>query len=103
VTIQTFFDFIAFAQQSWDLSPSKYLTHCHGGTNFDPDLRLLRYGKVNTMTVTSPFTSYTSLQAIYYLMGFIAMTIFGQVAEQWRPDFQTPWLATSLSNYRGVL
>jgi hypothetical protein len=101
VTIQTFFDFITFAQKSWDLSPSKYRTHRHGETIFDPNLRLLHYGKVITMTVTSRFTSFTSLQAIYYLMGFIAMTIFGQDAEQWPPDFQTPWLATSLSNYRG--
>ena len=103
VTTQVFFDFVTFTQQSWDLSPSKYPTRCHGGTIFNPDLPpLLRYGKVIAMTVISPFTSYTSLQVTYYLMGFIAMTLFGHVAEQWPPIFRAPWLATILSDYRGV-
>ena len=82
--------FVTFTQQSWDLSPSKYPTRRHGGTIFNPDLPpLLRYGKVIAMTVISSFTSYTSLQ-VTYLMGFIVMTIFGHVAEQWPPIFQAP-------------
>jgi hypothetical protein len=103
VIMQTFFDFIMFAQQSWDLSPSKYPTHRHGGTIFDPDLPpLWRYGKVIAITAICPFVIYTSFQASYYLMGFIAMTLFGQVAEQWPPLFQAPWLATSLSDFWGM-
>ena len=94
-----FFNFVTFTQQSWDLSPSKYPTRRHGGTIFNPDLPpLLRYGKVIAMTVISSFTSYTSLQATCCLMGFIAMTIFGQVAEQWPTVFHAPWLATNLSD-----
>src|SRR5258707_4761892 len=42
VTTQTSFDFILFAQQSWVLSPSKYPTHRHGGTIFNPALPPLR-------------------------------------------------------------
>ncbi|KAI9463330.1 membrane bound O-acyl transferase family-domain-containing protein [Lactarius psammicola] len=103
VTTQVFFDFVLFAQQSWDLSPSKYPTHRHGGTIFNPDLPpLLRYGKVVAMTFICPLGLCTSFQATYYAVGFIAMTVFGQVGEQWPPIFQAPWLGTSLGDFWGV-
>ena len=100
---QVFFDFVLFAQQSWDLSPSKYPTHPHGGTIFNPDLPpLLRYGKVLAMSFICPLGLSTSFQATYYAVGFIAMTVFGQVGEQWPPLFQAPWSATSLGDFWGV-
>ena len=103
VITQTFFDFVLFAQQSWYLSPSKYPTHRHGGSIFNPDLPpLRRYGKVVAMTFICPLGLCTSFQATYYLIGFLGMTVFGQVAEQWPPLFQEPWKATSLSDFWGL-
>ncbi|KAF8486170.1 membrane bound O-acyl transferase family-domain-containing protein [Russula ochroleuca] len=103
VITQTFFDFVLFAQQSWDLSPSKYPTHRYGGTIFNPDLPpLRRYGKVMAMTFICPLGLCTSFQATYYLIGFLGMTVFGQVAEQWPPIFQAPWMATSLADFWGL-
>jgi hypothetical protein len=103
VKTQVFFDFVLFAQQSWDLSPSKYPTHRHGGSIFNPDLPpLLRYGKVVAMTFICPLGLCTSFQATYYFIGFIAMVVFGQVGEQWPPLFQAPWKGTSLGEYWGV-
>jgi hypothetical protein len=103
VITQTFFDFVLFAQQSWDLSPSKYPTHRYGGTIFNPDLPpLRRYGKVIAMTFICPLGLCTSFQATYYLIGFLGMTVFGQVAEQWPPLFQAPWMATSLADFWGL-
>jgi hypothetical protein len=103
VTTQVFFDFVLFAQQSWDLSPSKYPTHRYGGTIFNPDLPpLRRYGKVIAMTFICPLGLCTSFQATYYMVGFLGMTFFGQTAEQWPPIFQQPWLATSLADFWGV-
>ena len=103
VITQTFFDFVLFAQQSWDLHPSKYPTHRYGGTIFNPDLPpLRRYGKVIAMTFLCPLGLCTSFQATYYLIGFLAMTVCGQVAEQWPPLFQAPWMATSLADFWGL-
>jgi hypothetical protein len=103
VITQTFFDFVLFAQQSWHLSPSKYPTHPHGGSIFNPDLPpLRRYGKVVAMTFICPLGLCTSFQATYYLIGFLGMTIFGQVPEQWPPLFQEPWMATSLGDFWGL-
>ena len=103
LTTQTFFDFVLFAQQSWDLSPSKYPTHRYGGTIFNPDLPfLLRYGKVIAMTFICPLGLCTSFQATYYQFGFVAMTFLGQEAEQWPPIFQQPWMATSLGDFWGM-
>lgn len=102
LTTQVFFDFVLFAQQSWDLSPSKYPTHRYGGTIFNPDLPpLLRYGKVAAMSFICPLGLCTSFQATYYQFGFIAMTFFGQDAEQWPPIFDQPWNATSLADFWG--
>ena len=103
VKTQTFFDFVLFAQQSWELSPSKYPTHRHGGSIFSPDLPpLLRYGKVASLTFICALALYTSFQATYYGVGFVAMTVFRQVGEQWPPLFQAPWEVTSLGEYWGL-
>lgn len=103
VITQTFCDFVLFAQQSWQLSPSKYPTHRHGGSIFNPDLPpLRRYGKVVAMTLLCPLGLFTSFQATYYLIGFIGMTVFGQVPEQWPPLFQEPWKTTSLGDFWGL-
>lgn len=102
VSTQVVFDFVLFAQQSWDLSPSKYPTHRYGGTIFNPDLPLLlRYGKVAIMSYTCPLGLYLSFQATYYQVGFVAMTFFGQSAEQWPPIFDEPWKAASVADLWG--
>ena len=91
VKTRVFFDFVLFAQQSRDLSPSKYPTHRHGGSIFNPDLSPLpRYRKVVSLTFLCALTLFTSFQATYYCFGFVAMTFFGQVGEQWPLLFQAP-------------
>lgn len=100
---QLLFDFILFAQQSWTLYPSEYITHPAGGTIFDPTLSpLLRYGKVVAMTLLCSLGLCTSFSATYNAVAFISIAVFRQHSDQWPPLFQEPWRATSLSDFWGL-
>ena len=69
-------------------------------TIFDETLPLVaRYLRSSAITILCAITAYSGLQLNYDLLTVLGVVLFGQDSTQWPPAFDSPWRATSLSEF----
>ncbi|KAF8135102.1 hypothetical protein EV363DRAFT_1322500 [Boletus edulis] len=73
-----------------------------GSTLFDESLPLLvRYLRASLISIFIAIVLYTNMQIIYDMCTVFGILFLGQDSAQWPPAFDSPWFATSLSDFWG--
>ncbi|TFK40027.1 membrane bound O-acyl transferase family-domain-containing protein [Crucibulum laeve] len=91
------FDILHYSVQ-W-FSPSS-IGSPRGGTIFEESMApIQRYSRSTLITFLSGLVIYCAIQLAYDLLTLIAMFVFRQQPSQWPPLFDTPWLASSLTEF----
>ena len=73
-----------------------------GSTIFDVTLPfLVQYLRASIISILATLEIYASVQMYYDLATIPAVLVLGQDPSQWPPLFDSPWRATSLSNFWG--
>ncbi|TFK75135.1 hypothetical protein BDN72DRAFT_758403 [Pluteus cervinus] len=71
-----------------------------GGSIYDMTLPLsIRIPRATIITTLSGLAVYSAIQIAYDFSTLVGLHIFGQHPTQWPPLFETPWLATSLTEF----
>ena len=74
-----------------------------GDTIFDPSLSIVpQYACAAFYTVCGAMVLITNIDVYYYFATLIGRTLLRQSAWQWPPDFNSPWMSTSIAELWSV-